>query len=181
MISLLGFFGTKSYIEMSAGVIHSFRAMIRSLVITLLLVDDHPVFLETLRHLVSRTSDIQVAATAFNGAEAVIQSQLFCPDVVVMDISMPVMDGLEATKQVQIHCPSSRVVMLSIYDSPEYVQRALQAGAWGYVLKDVVGDDLLAAVRAIYGGKRYFSQKIAGIAEPYIPLDGKDGLPGKPQ
>lgn len=149
--------------------------------ITLLLVDDHPVFLETLRHLVSRASDIQVAATAFNGAEAVIQAQLFCPDVVVMDVSMPVMDGIESTKQIHVHCPSSRVVMLSIHDSPEYVQRALQAGALGYVLKDVVGDDLLAAIRALYAGNQYFSQKVADIAGQYRPFGGNDSLPGKPQ
>jgi DNA-binding NarL/FixJ family response regulator len=67
--------------------------------------------------------------------------------------------------------------MLSIYDSPEYVQRALQAGAFGYVLKDVVGEDLLAAIRALYAGDQYFSQKIAGIAEQHRPQGGNDSLP----
>jgi DNA-binding NarL/FixJ family response regulator len=146
-------------------------------VITVLLVDDHPVFLETLRFLISQANDIQVVASALDGVDAVIQAQLFCPDVVVMDVSMPVMDGIEATKQIRVHCLSSRVIMLSIYDSPEYVQRALKAGASGYVLKDVVGTDLLTAIRALYAGNQYFSQRIAAVAEQYKRRDGDESLP----
>ncbi|HSB66828.1 MAG TPA: response regulator transcription factor [Anaerolineales bacterium] len=145
--------------------------------ISVLLVDDHAIFLETLRFLLTKASDVQVVATALNGEEAIIQAQLYCPDVVVMDISMPVMDGIEATKQTYVHCPSTRVLVLSIYDNQEYVQRALQVGALGYVLKDMVGSDLLAAIRALYAGNQYFSEKIAGIAQQYGRQRGNESLP----
>lgn len=169
---------TEDYINMWLGV-HSVIG--RGIVITVLLVDDHPVFLETLLSLFSGVSDIQVVATALNGAEAIVQAQLFCPDVIVMDVSMPVMAGIEATTQIRLHCPSCRVIMLSMYYSPEYVQRALQAGATGYVLKGVVASDLQAIIRAVYEGNQYFSQRIAGTVEQYRRQSGKDNSLSKPE
>lgn len=145
--------------------------------ISVLLVDDHAIFLETLRFLLTKASDVQVVATALNGEEAIIQAQLYCPDVVVMDISMPGIGGIEATKQICVGCPSTRVTMLSTYDSPEYVQRSLQVGALGYVLKEMVGSDLLAAIRALYAGNQYFSEKIAGIVQQYGHQRGNESLP----
>jgi DNA-binding NarL/FixJ family response regulator len=91
-----------------------------------------------------------------------------------MDISMPVMDGIEATKQICVDCPKTRVLMISMHHSPNYIQRCLQAGALGYVLKDTAGDDLVAAVYSVYEGNRYFSLLIAGIAENYISQKGNE-------
>lgn len=90
-----------------------------------------------------------------------------CPDVAVIDISMPIMDGIEATRYICEHCPHTQVIMLSMYDIPEYVQRALQAGGIGYVLKDAAGSELVEAVRAMHQGKRYFSPKIAEIVNSF--------------
>lgn len=142
--------------------------------ITVLLVDDHASFRTSLRYMLEATGDIKVVATASNGVEAVAQASIHCPDVAVIDISMPVMDGIEATRQIHGRCRFTRVMMLSILDHPEYVQRAVEVGAVGFVLKDAIGKDLLAAIRALHMGKRYFSAKIAGIAEKYMSQRGND-------
>jgi DNA-binding NarL/FixJ family response regulator len=146
--------------------------------ITVLLVDDHVSFRKSLKYMLEATEDIQVVATASNGVEAVAQAGLLCPEVAVLDISMPVMDGIEAARQIREHCRFTRVLMLSIFDYPEYVQRAVEVGAVGFVLKDTIGKDLLAAIRALHMGKRYFSQKIAAIAEKFINQRGKDSWAG---
>jgi two-component system nitrate/nitrite response regulator NarL len=124
--------------------------------------------------MLEATEDIRVMATASNGVEAVAQAGVHCPDVAVIDISMPVMDGIEATRQIHGRCRFTRVMILSIFDNPEYVQRAIEVGAVGFVLKDMIGKDLLAAIRALYTGKRYFSEKIAEIAERSLNQRGKD-------
>ena len=146
--------------------------------ITVLLVDDHVSFRKSLKYMLEATEDIQVVATASNGVEAVVQAGLQCPEVAVLDISMPVMDGIEAARQIRERCRFTRVLMLSIFDYPEYVQRAVEVGAVGFVLKDTIGKDLLAAIRALHMGKRYFSQNIAAIAEKFINQRGKDSWAG---
>jgi len=133
--------------------------------ITVLLADDHTVVREGLRFILEAPGDIQVAASVSNGKEAVERAFQECPDVAVIDISMPVMDGIEATRYISEHCPHTHVVMLSMYDGPEYVQRALKAGALGYVLKDAAGSELVDAVRTLHRGKRYFSPRIAEIVK----------------
>jgi DNA-binding NarL/FixJ family response regulator len=136
--------------------------------ITVLLVDDHLQVRNSLQYMLETAGDIQVVASASDGVEAVSEARKYCPHVAVMDISMPLMDGIEATRQIGEFCRTTRVMMLSIFDSPEYVQRALDVGAAGYVLKDAVGNDLLAGVRALSAGKRYFSRTIAQIAEMHL-------------
>ena len=133
--------------------------------ITVLLADDHTVVREGLRFILEAPGDIQVAASVSNGQEAVDRAFQECPDVAVIDISMPVMDGIEATRSISEHCPHTHVVMLSMYDGPEYVQRALKAGAFGYVLKDAAGSELVDAVRTLHRGIRYFSPRIAEIVK----------------
>ncbi len=87
---------------------------------------------------------------------------------------MPLMDGLETTRQIHERCRLTRVVILSMYDNPEYVQRAVEVGAFGYVLKDTIVGDLMEAVRTVYEGKYYFSQKIAEIGNKYLSWKGND-------
>lgn len=131
--------------------------------ITVVLADDHTVLRDGLRYLLEAAGDIEIISTASNGQEAVEQATLHCPDVVLMDISMPVMNGIEATKKVRETCPNTKVAILSMHHTSEYVQRAMQAGAHGYILKDSAGAEVIAAVRALYEGQRYFSQKIVGL------------------
>jgi DNA-binding NarL/FixJ family response regulator len=128
--------------------------------ITVLLADDHRVVRDALRYLLEAQGDIKVIAMAADGMEAVEKAKGRCPDVVVMDISMPRMDGIEATKRICEECPDTRTVMLTIYNSAEHIQHALQAGANGFVLKEAAGQELVAAIRALYRGGRYFSSTI---------------------
>ena len=130
--------------------------------ITVILADDHAVLRDGLRYLLEAQADIQIVATAANGQEAVEQAMLNCPDVVLMDISMPVMNGIEATRQICEVCKNTKVAMLSMHHTSEYLQRALKAGARGYLLKDSAGDEVIAAIHALHEGKSYFSQKIVG-------------------
>lgn len=131
--------------------------------ITVVLADDHAVLREGLRYLLEAAGDIKILSTASNGQEAVEQVTRQCPDVVLMDISMPVMNGIEATKEICATCKNTKVAILSMHHTSEYVQRAMQAGAQGYVLKDSAGAEVIAAVHALHEGKRYFSQKISGM------------------
>lgn len=128
--------------------------------------------------MLEATEDIQVVATASNGVEALAEARKHCPDVAVLDIAMPHMDGMETARQIREICRHTRVMMLSILDNPEYVQRALDVGALGFVLKDMIGKDLMAAIQALARGKAYFSQKIAEIAHAYLRQKGDDSWAG---
>lgn len=128
--------------------------------ITVLLADDHGVVRDALRYLLEAQGDIQIVATAADGQEAVEQAIRLCPDVAVIDISMPRMDGIEATRRICKQCSHTRIVMLTIYNSAEHIRHALQAGAAGYVLKEAAGQELVTAIRTLYEGGHYFSSRI---------------------
>ena len=107
-------------------------------------------------------------AVASDGHEAVEQAALHYPNVAVMDVSMPSLNGIEAMKQICTCCPETRVLMLSMHDTPDYIHLGIQAEASGYVLKDGTGNDLVIAVRSVYQGNRFFSKQIAEVARYYI-------------
>jgi DNA-binding NarL/FixJ family response regulator len=129
--------------------------------ITVILADDHAILRDGLRFLLEAAGDIEIISTAANGQEAVEQASLHCPDVVVMDISMPVMSGIEATKHIARLCEHTKVTILSMHHTTEYIQRAMEAGAVGYLLKDSAGAELVTAIRAVNDGKRYISRSVA--------------------
>lgn len=129
--------------------------------IKVLLADDHDFVRNSLQTLLEQTGDIEVVALASNGQEAVAQANFYAPDVVVLDVSMPVMDGIEAARQIAAQQPDSKVLMISINDTSPYVQSSLQAGALGYVVKDMAGSELAAAIRSVARGKRFYSKRIA--------------------
>jgi DNA-binding NarL/FixJ family response regulator len=137
--------------------------------ITIIIVDDHELIRKAIQTIIETSDDLQIVATASNGLEAVAQARAAYPNIIVMDISMPLMDGIEATKQILVHCPLTRVLMLSTYDTSDRIRRALEVGANGYVLKDTMGDELVDGIHALFRGKHYFSQKIAEVAEKYLP------------
>lgn len=136
--------------------------------ISVLLVDDHGYVLRGLQQMLEATDDMHVMGTASNGVDAIAQVQLACPEVAVIDISMPLMDGIETARELQQRCPQVQVLVLSIYDHAEYVQRALDVGVSGFVLKEEIGEDLLAAIRTVHSGGRYFSHRISGLADQYF-------------
>ena len=111
---------------------------------------------------------MQIVALASNGQEAVEKAALNCPNVVVIDISMPVMNGVEATRQNCADCPETRVLKTTFHDTPHNIRRSIQAGAAGYLLKEVAIKELVSAIRFIHHGKRYFSDRIAEIAKLFI-------------
>jgi len=129
--------------------------------IRVLLADDHAVVRDGLRYLLDAQPDIQVVGDAENGREAVSQAEDLCPDVVVMDIGMPDLNGVEATRMITSHCPKTQVIILSMYSTAEHVNRALQAGAHGFVLKESAGIEVVEAVRSVFANHRYLSQKIS--------------------
>jgi DNA-binding NarL/FixJ family response regulator len=131
--------------------------------IRVFLVDDHGIVRDALNYLLSAQGDIQVIGTAVDGQDAVEQVRKDCPDVIVMDIAMPRLYGLQAAREICKICPATRIVMLTIYDTREHVEQALNAGAQGYVLKDAAGKELVEAVRTLHAGGRYFSKKISDM------------------
>lgn len=129
--------------------------------IHILLADDHAVVRDGLRLLLEAQADLSVVGVANHGREAVSLAWQVRPDVVVMDIAMPELNGLEATQQIRDALPQTRVIILSMHATSEHIFRALRAGARGYLLKDVAGAEVVAAVRAVWAGERYLSQKIS--------------------
>ncbi|MEV6448187.1 response regulator transcription factor [Amycolatopsis sp. NPDC051716] len=117
-----------------------------------LIADDQALVRAGFREIVGSAGDLDVVAEAATGAEAVLLAPRARPDVVVMDIRMPVMDGIEATRRITATVPGSRVLVLTTFDLDEYVFGALHAGAVGFLLKDTPSADLLAAIRTIAAG-----------------------------
>jgi DNA-binding NarL/FixJ family response regulator len=140
--------------------------------ITVLIADDQHVVRDIFRFLLENAGDIQIVGMASNGREAVEQTAAHSPDVVVMDVSMPVMDGMEATRQIRTNYPKTRVLMVSMHDNAIYIGSSIQAGALGYVLKDAAGEELVIAVHSVHEDSRYFSKKIAGIAQHFLSVVG---------
>jgi len=138
-------------------------------VIKVLLVDDHRILREGLRALLSEQAGVVVVGDASDGEEALALVAESHPDVVVMDMVMPRMGGLEATALIRRLHPEVRVLILSMYDDDEYVQRVIQAGASGYVLKGVAADDLVRAIREVHRGASFLQPTIAAkLIEDYV-------------
>ncbi len=136
--------------------------------IRVLLADDHRVVLQGFRLILSRHADIEVVGEAFSGREAIETTNKLQPDVVVMDIAMPDVNGVEATRQILRDAPRTRVVILTMHKDSAYVREALRAGAKGYLLKDSIDGELVAAVRAAARGDAYLSPSVsATVLEHY--------------
>jgi two-component system, NarL family, response regulator NreC len=135
----------------------------------ILLADDHTVMRTGLRVLLERQTSLEVVGEAENGRETIQLAASLRPDVVVMDVGMPVLNGIEATKTIVTEDPSIAVVILSMHADESYVMRALKAGARGYLLKDSAPADLLGAIQAVTQNKSFFSPKVSRIlAEDYV-------------
>lgn len=142
--------------------------------IRILLADDHVLVREGTRELLEREEDLQVVAEAGDGEEAVRLVSSQCPDVVIMDIAMPKLNGIEATKQIKSLCPAAAVLVLSAYDDDQYIFALLEAGAAGYLLKNVRCRDLIEAVRAVYAGESVLHPVIARkVLDRFASLSGK--------
>jgi DNA-binding NarL/FixJ family response regulator len=129
--------------------------------ITVLLAEDHLVVREGLRALLKSERDIEVIGEARDGRRAVALAKALLPDVVVMDIAMPLLNGLEATRQILKAVPATRVLILSAHCDDEYVEQTAAMGAAGYVIKQTSADFLARAIRDVHAGKTAFSPTIS--------------------
>jgi NarL family two-component system response regulator LiaR len=129
--------------------------------IRILLADDHVLVRQGTRELLEQEEDLTVVAEAGDGEEAVRLAASYRPDVAIMDISMPKLDGIEATQQIKTQHPAIAVLVLTAYDDDQYVFALLEAGAAGYLLKDVQASELVKAVRAVYAGESILHPTIA--------------------
>ncbi len=128
--------------------------------IKIILVDDHQMFREGLKFVLQQISEFEIVGTAGNGHEYVDLLATSYPDIVIMDIGMPVMDGIEATKTTTANYPNVSVIALSMFGDPEYYHRMVAAGAKGFLIKEAGIDELEKAVRTVYAGNTYFSQEL---------------------
>ena len=129
--------------------------------IRILLADDHVLLREGTRELLEREEDLRVVAEAGDGEEAVRLTASQRPDVAIVDIAMPKLNGIEVTKQIKALCPATAVLILTAYDDDQYVFALLEAGAAGYLLKNVRRRDLIEAVRAVNAGESVLHPVIA--------------------
>src|SRR5215203_694537 len=127
----------------------------------LLIADDHALVREGLRTMLSGEDGIEVVAEAHNGQQALETCRALGPDLVLMDVRMPVMDGLEATRKIKQEMPKTSVMMVTMHENPDYLFEAVKAGAAGYVLKDASGERLLGAVRRTLEGESPLNQELA--------------------
>ena len=135
----------------------------------ILLADDHTVMRTGLRTLLERQPNLEVVGETENGRQTVELSASLKPDVLVMDVGMPILNGIDATKQIVDQCSTTAVVILSMHSDEAYVMRALKAGARAYLLKDSAAADLIGAIEAVSQGKSFFSPKVSRIlAEDYV-------------
>lgn len=129
--------------------------------ISVLLADDHGVFLDGLRAILSVAPEMEVIGEAMDGRAAVDLATRYSPDVVVMDLGMPVLNGVEATRLIAGRLPNTAVLVLTMYEDDEALFAALRAGARGYVLKGAAGQDVIAAIRAVHEGEAVFGKGVA--------------------
>jgi DNA-binding NarL/FixJ family response regulator len=137
--------------------------------IRVLIADDHTLFREGLRALFASEGDIEVVGEAADGQEAVRRALELRPEVVVMDLMMPIMNGIEATRELQAKLPASKVLVLSMYDDEEHVQRLLASGASGYMLKKATSDELVRALREVVAGGIPLDPSVAAkVVKDYV-------------
>ncbi len=141
----------------------------------IVIAEDHTILREGLRALISADPDFEVVAEAEDGREAVRRVEQFSPDLILMDLSMPRMTGLDAVREIKKRFPPTKVLVLTVHKSEEYILATLNAGADGYALKDSTKTELIMAIRNVLEGKPFLSP---GISEKVIDgyLDGRKTL-----
>jgi DNA-binding NarL/FixJ family response regulator len=142
-----------------------------------LIADDHGVVRKGLRLLLQEYSELEVVGEAANGREVVKMAGELSPNIVLMDVAMPLLNGIEAAEQIRKGNPEIGVIMLTMHADESYVLRALNAGVKGYLLKESAEDDLLRAVKAVSQGKPFFSPAITQtLLEDYMRVLKQEGL-----
>ena len=143
--------------------------------ITILLAEDHTIVREGFRKMLELEPDLHVVGEAPNGREAIALAVKLRPNVVLMDIAMPLLNGLEATRQILKVLPTTRVLMLSAHSDFAYVQNATEAGARGFLLKQTSAHEVCRAIREVQAGRTFFSPTVAKQID-HQKTQGRDGL-----
>jgi two-component system NarL family response regulator len=144
------------------------------------IVDDHPMVTEGIQAILETYDDIEVVGCLSNGQEAIDQVEALSPDVMLLDLNMPGMGGLSATEIILERRPETRILILSMHDSPEYISTALSHGARGYVLKDVPTEEIKAAIDRVMAGETYLCTGAKKSLSPRI-ADGREPLTDREQ
>jgi len=131
--------------------------------IRVLVADDHTIVRRGFVSLLSLADGVEVVGEAENGREAVEKAMLLLPDVVLLDINMPVLNGLQATQQIRQKAPEVKVLIVTAHDNDEYVLQVVRSGASGYLLKNTSAEDLFAAIRAVQAGGAFYSPSVSKI------------------
>ena len=131
--------------------------------IRVLVVDDHTIVRDGICALLALAGDMEVVGEATNGSEALNKVRELEPDLVLMDISMPIMDGFEATRRIRRDFPKTKVLVLTQYDEKEYVFPIIEAGAAGFISKQAASSELVSGIRSIYQGDSYLSPSVAKL------------------
>lgn len=141
--------------------------------IRILLADDHTILRNGIRAILEDEPGMVVVGEAEDGRVAVSLACQLKPDIVIMDIAMPLLNGLEATRQIRRLCPGVKVIILSMHDNEEYIVQVLEAGAMGYILKDAAARELISALRSVHRGEAVLSPAITRIViEDYLRWGG---------
>ncbi|KIH77776.1 two component transcriptional regulator, LuxR family [Geoalkalibacter ferrihydriticus] len=137
--------------------------------IRILIADDHTIMREGVRLLLETQADLKVVGEACDGVEALELARKLKPDIVLLDVAMPRMNGIDTTRMLREAVPGSRVVILSMFEKELYAHQALNAGAYGYVLKAASGEELLAAIRSAAAGNYYLCRRVhASVIQAYL-------------
>lgn len=131
--------------------------------IRILISDDHQLFREGIANLLSASPRIKIVGQAENGQEAINKAKELKPDIVIMDLSLPIINGVDATRILHKELPQTKVLVLSMHAEKNYIKEALEAGAFGYLFKDCTYDQLIEAINTVYQGKKYLSDKITEV------------------
>jgi DNA-binding NarL/FixJ family response regulator len=129
--------------------------------IRVLLVDDQALFLEGLANLLALEEDLEIVGQAYDGQQAIALTQQLQPDVILMDVRMPICDGVKATREIHKNYPAIKIMVLTTFDEDEYIWRSLQAGALGYLLKNTPSQQIAAAIRTLYQGHCQLDSTVA--------------------
>src|SRR5688572_17163864 len=131
--------------------------------ISVVLADDHVLVRKGIKAMLESDTEINVVGEAGNGAEALQVAGALKPNILILDIRMPEMTGIEAAAKLSQYSPGTKAVILSMHDSEEYVLQALDAGAYGYLLKDTDKNEFVKALKQIHGGSKYFSGAVSNV------------------